>query len=522
MSLQKLGIGTRDPTQTLDVKGSVGISESLDISGAATLTSTLHVSKHATFNTGLYVGGDASLNGNLELSGKINGATIISDATLLNLIIGNGNIDDPAPDGSNNVGFGNDVLKSISTGDKNIAMGNDALTSVETGDNNIAIGTWSQIGNTTGSHNVSIGTQALSTITDSFGNTAIGFQALQRYTSGGTAAIGYNAGGDIIAGGWGNTFIGYGTGFDVSNEDYSGSTALGYQAKITASNQIMLGRSNETVVVPGTLDVSGDVGIGTTTPSYKLEVLGDVFFHKGDRSSTSLWLGDNDTGLKQQGDGQLAFFTNNSEKMRLTNTGRLGIGTTNPSVTLEVIGDVFFHKGNNSTTSLWLGDNDTGLKQQGDGQLAFLTNSWERMRLTNAGRLGIGTSNPNCPVQVQGSVSVGGFSRYHSEGSTGTATSTEDTSLYVNAGLGASWIAFHSDERIKKNIVDVPDNLALQQVRDIPCRYYEYIDFRAKGTDKTIGFIAQEVKEVLPMAVNKQIVTIPDEYRLLENISWEE
>ena len=34
----------------------------------------------------------------------------------------------------------------------------------------------------------------------------------------------------------------------------------------------------------------------------------------------------------------------------------------------------------------------------------------------------------------------------------------------------------NSDRRIKTNITDVPDNLALQQLRSIPCRYYEYID----------------------------------------------
>ena len=79
-----------------------------------------------------------------------------------------------------------------------------------------------------------------------------------------------------------------------------------------------------------------------------------------------------------------------------------------------------------------------------------------------------------------------------------------------------------SDRRIKTNITDVPDNLALQQVRDLPCRYYEYIDKNSKGFEKTIGFIAQEVYEVLPMAVSIQTQIIPDEYRQLKNISWEE
>ena len=57
-------------------------------------------------------------------------------------------------------------------------------------------------------------------------------------------------------------------------------------------------------------------------------------------------------------------------------------------------------------------------------------------------------------------------------------------------------------------------------LRQIPCRYYEYKDKYTKGNEKTIGFIAQEVKEVLPVAVATHPAIIPNELRLLENISW--
>jgi len=73
-----------------------------------------------------------------------------------------------------------------------------------------------------------------------------------------------------------------------------------------------------------------------------------------------------------------------------------------------------------------------------------------------------------------------------------------------------------SDSRIKTNIIDVPDNLALQQLRSIPCRYYEYVDKISRGTDNTIGFIAQEVNSVLPMAVSLQEDFIPDVYKIIE------
>jgi hypothetical protein len=77
-----------------------------------------------------------------------------------------------------------------------------------------------------------------------------------------------------------------------------------------------------------------------------------------------------------------------------------------------------------------------------------------------------------------------------------------------------------SDERIKENITEVPDNLALQKLRDISCCYYEYKDKISRGTQQTIGFIAQQVKQHLPMAVSLQKSIIPNEMRLLET-TWD-
>ena len=66
-------------------------------------------------------------------------------------------------------------------------------------------------------------------------------------------------------------------------------------------------------------------------------------------------------------------------------------------------------------------------------------------------------------------------------------------------------IIVSSDQRIKTNITHV-DN-ALSILRDIPTRYYDYVDHRRGST--TIGFLAQEVAQVLPSAVKKQNGYIP-------------
>ena len=80
-------------------------------------------------------------------------------------------------------------------------------------------------------------------------------------------------------------------------------------------------------------------------------------------------------------------------------------------------------------------------------------------------------------------------------------------SIRSNGGLVA-----YSDRRIKSNIVDINDTHALDQIRAIQPRYYEYVDKRKKGSSSVIGFIAQEVKEVIPRAVSVANGRIPNIY----------
>jgi hypothetical protein len=60
----------------------------------------------------------------------------------------------------------------------------------------------------------------------------------------------------------------------VLNEAYSQSTALGYNSKITASNQIMLGTATETVYVPGTLTANTRNVNYTTMPTLTVGNIG--------------------------------------------------------------------------------------------------------------------------------------------------------------------------------------------------------------------------------------------------------
>ena len=97
------------------------------------------------------------------------------------------------------------------------------------------------------------------TVGKGFGNgsnqTAIGFNTfLNKKTGNIGSAFGYQAGANDVSGN-NNTFLG-GNADISSNSILSNSTAVGYNAKVTASNQVVLGTSAEIVSVPGNLSYS--------------------------------------------------------------------------------------------------------------------------------------------------------------------------------------------------------------------------------------------------------------------------
>jgi len=93
---------------------------------------------------------------------------------------------------------------------------------------------------------------------------------------------------------------------------------------------------------------TGKVGIGTTSPQQLLHVWPDaanttsayVRVTAGDRNSnTGVQLGHNSSGngeLNVVSNGHLTLFTNNSERITITNTGFVGIGTTSPNSKFQV------------------------------------------------------------------------------------------------------------------------------------------------------------------------------------------
>jgi hypothetical protein len=186
------------------------------------------------------------------------------------------------------------------------------------------------------------------------------------------------------------------------------------------------------------------VGIGLTSPDEKLDIDGGnirlrstgtakIFNHSAGSDYGNLQISSgyqNDAAAPKidligwtgagtvDGDNLIKFSTNNSVRMCINQSGNVGCGTSSPQQNLHVhesgSGQVVIAVTNDTTGS---GDNDGihfGIDSSEQGfvwhkqntALLFATNNAERMRLTNDGKLGIGTTTPHGALDVRGAVTI--------------------------------------------------------------------------------------------------------------------
>ena len=216
----------------------------------------------------------------------------------------------------------------------------------------------------------------------------------------------------------------------------------------------------ETIAVQGTGDsyFQGDVGIGTTSPEAKLHINGanlgstnndtttQAIFSATNTNASKLYIqdyrtadgsdwttsgkriqekidstwmgyiqfnGDSNNGGMSFGTGTNSTQGNVEERMRITSTGKVGIGTTSPDADFVVS-----HQGTSGIeieANFQMGVNNILSFDRTVGALAYETmrlsanDYWfttlgiERMRINSTGNVGIGTTSPSSKLHIKGS-----------------------------------------------------------------------------------------------------------------------
>ena len=139
----------------------------------------------------------------------------------------------------------------------------------------------------------------------------------------------------------------------------------------------------------------------------------------------------------------------------------------------------------------------------------------ERIVLTSNGYVGIGTTSSTFLLEIGANTgSTGSISqRYFNSATTltpGTITFA-DVSMKVNGTIWTtSTLTSSSDSRIKEDIQDINDNSALNMILAIEPKTYKYIDKINKGYNTVYGFIAQQIREIIPEATSIKKSYIPN------------
>ena len=201
---------------------------------------------------------------------NLNGNRVLSTNGTSNLFVGVGA-------GTNNTGILNAFVgagagSANTSGVTNSFFGTSAGGSNTLGAGNSFFGTSAGASNQAGNNNAFFGVAAGTASTASL-NSFFGSGAGQSTTSGGSNSFfGTNAGFANTVGA-SNTAIGSGANLGSGNLQYA--AAIGADSTVATSNTIALGRSNgsDQVAIAGNLLINGSVGIGSSVPGRRLEVV---------------------------------------------------------------------------------------------------------------------------------------------------------------------------------------------------------------------------------------------------------
>jgi hypothetical protein len=398
--------------------------------------------------------------------------------------------------GSVAFGVGNTASgsSSIASGEGSIASG---LVAVAMGLNNQATGPASFAG---GAHNVATeeGSTALGASNLASGSHAVALGVQNEATKFGSIAIGSGVKSISRA----EIALGYfNTSYNPSSPDGFGPT----DRLLVVGNGAFPATSDALVILK-----NGNTGIGTSTPTEKLEVKGKTLFTNGFGSDNAgltykgttdyMFIGPN-TGSAANG-GSIALYGSSNavsngspggidlnvsggQTVRVTSAGNVGVNVSAPTAKLHVRGqdNTVFFRGTNSSANadeFFVRDNlghiEMGNERVGNTFRIFNSGA-ERVRINENGNVGIGTTDPTHILRINGQ---------------GRSTAS-------------AW-ATTSDARVKQNVETLADGSLSKVLKLRPVTYNwkdEYHEANPVLKENNTGFISQELESVFPDMVQQ-------------------
>jgi len=162
--------------------------------------------------------------------------------------------------------------------------------------------------------------------------------------------------------------------------------------------------SAQTNIFPPT----GNAGVGTTTPTRRLDVVGNLavtpttgqtFLLDTDTSGPYMGTGTNTA---------FSFITNFSRRMLIDTDGNVGIGSTTPARRLDVVGNFAVTPASGQTFVLDSDSSGPYMGTTTNTAFSFVTNFARRLLIDTNGNVGIGTSNPTALLHVVGDAIIDG------------------------------------------------------------------------------------------------------------------